>query len=156
MKRIRYAVLALVFITVSCALESKFSLPKNETIDSNLLGTWYSKNDQNSEDWVRIDALDEFTYKLTFNDDSLTAFTTTINGHRIVNIVDNRNDTPNAFYGFSVKKNVLEILEVDENLVEEDFKSQKELIEFFNKNVDRPDFFVNPEQYKRKKSSNYF
>lgn len=151
MKRIGLVLLAVVFITVSCALESKFSLPKNEKVDSKLLGTWYPENENDSEDWIKIEALDDFTYKVTLNDDILTAYTTTINGYRIVNVVNDKNENPNMFYGFTVNKKELQFMEVSDKLTQGDFNSQKELIDFFTYNIENANFFVNPEKYQRKK-----
>ena len=151
MKLIGYALFIIVFMIDSCALESKFSLPKNEKVDSKLLGTWHSENDIDSLDWIKIEALDGFTYKLTLNDDNLTAFTTTFSKYRIVNVVDESNVKPNMFYGFIVKKDELQFMEVTDKLTQGDFNSQKELIHFFKNNIENPKFFVNPEKYQRMK-----
>jgi hypothetical protein len=143
--------LAALLVVVSCTLESKFSLPKTETIDAKLLGNWHLKSDNDSEDLILIEAYDEITYKITLNNDILLAYSATFKGHRIMNIIDESNEKLNIFYGFILKKDKLRIMEVSDQINQEDFNSQKELVDFFEKNVSHPDFFVNPDVMKRKK-----
>ncbi|RED45679.1 hypothetical protein [Seonamhaeicola aphaedonensis] len=144
-------ILLTAIILISCALESEFSLPKGERIDTELLGLWYPENHQESRDWIKIEAFDEFTYKFTLNDDEGTCYSFSLGNFKIMNVVDTTNEKPNSFYGYVLSENQLKVMEVNEKLVDEDFNSQKELIEFFKTNVDRPEFFVYPEIFKRKK-----
>jgi len=152
MKKSTYILLILGCLLLGCALESKFALPKSETIDPALLGGWVFISEDGSEEHILIETLDDMTYRITFDNDVLLAHTVTIKGHHVMNLFDKENeDKPNVFYGFILKKNKLQIMEVTDKLTEGDFNSQKELIEFFETNIDRPDFFVNPDILKRKK-----
>lgn len=153
MKKVLLVICMLVLV-ISCALESVFSLPKEENIDKNLLGTWYSETDEKSDDWLMLEAFDEKTYKLTLEDDVTICFAATIKGYKIMNVVDHTSSKPNMFYGFVVENDKLKIMEVSDKLNSDDFRSQKELIEFFEANIERPDFFVNPDTMIRKKLSN--
>jgi hypothetical protein len=152
MKKLSYSLLLLGFLVLGCALESKYSLPKNETIDPDLLGTWIISSEDSNDELIIVETFDEMTYKLIFDDHVLTAHSATIKGHRIMNIIDTEDgdETPNIFYGFSLKKNKLKIMEVTDQLTDADFGSQQELIDFFEQHIDRPDFFVNPDILKRK------
>lgn len=151
MIRNTFILLTVMIIVVSCTLESKFSLPKSERIDKELLGIWYPENDLESRDWIKIEVLDSFTYKLTLIDDQGICYSVSFGDYKIMNVTDEANEKPNSFYGYVLSKNQLKIMEVNKKLVDGDFNSQKELIDFFKTNINHPEFFVNPEIFKRKK-----
>lgn len=150
MKRIVFILLTLL-VFGGCALESSFSFPKKETLDTNLFGTWVSVKGGDSDNWVTIEPLDEFSYKFTYSDGTATGHTGNFAWHKIMNVIDTRNEKPNSFYGYILKKNKLEVYEVNEALVEKDFNSQEELIAFFEEYAYEANFLVNKEVYKRKK-----
>ena len=54
------------------------------------------------------------------------------------------------FYGVKIKNDTLEFSEVSDKIRKTEFDSQKELISFFEKNITRSDFFINPLQLIRK------
>jgi len=56
----------------------------------------------------------------------------------------------NVFYGFYVKENTLTFSEVNDKLHEKEFESASELLEFFEENVSKKDFFINHLDLKRK------
>jgi hypothetical protein len=153
MKKLLFAI-CLLALVVSCALESVFSLPKNETIDQDLLGTWYSVTDESSGDWIGIEKFDDKTYKLVLDKDVTIMFSATIKEHKIMNIVDHTNSQPNMFYGYVLDGDKLTIMEVTDQMNEDDFASQQELINFMETNIDKPDFFINPEVLMRKELGN--
>lgn len=150
MKKLLIA-LSLLTLVVSCALESVFSLPKEEEIDNELLGTWYSTTEDNSDDWFKIEAFDKKTYKLVLDEDITIMFAATIKGHKIMNVVDHTSDKPNMFYSYVLEGDKLTIMEVTDQMNDDDFTSQQELIEFMETNIDKPDFFINPDVLVRKK-----
>jgi hypothetical protein len=158
MKRSGWMVLVLLVLVMGCALESKYALPKSETIDPELLGTWAFTSDDGTEELLHVEALDAMTYKITLEDEVITAHSATINGHRIMNLVsaDEGYETPNMFYGFVLKKNKLKIMEVTDQWNDDDFGSQAELIRFFEDHIDRPEFFINPDELKRQKNGNSY
>lgn len=54
--------LLILFLVISCTLESKFSLPNDEKINPELIGEWY--NGKGNEDKLTIKKHGEKTYKL--------------------------------------------------------------------------------------------
>ena len=156
MRRSYLVLICTALLVLSCALESKYALPKKETIDPALLGTWAFTTDDGTDEFLRIEAKDDMTYKIILEDDVVLAHTATIKGHRIMNLIESEDEDqkPNIFYGFELKRNKLTIMEVTDQLKVDDFGSQQELIQFFNDNIDRTDFFINPDVLKRKKYNN--
>jgi hypothetical protein len=63
---------------------------------------------------------------------------------------DEKGGKLNTFYGVRIKNDTLEFSEVTDKLRKTDFNSQKELIRFFERNISRTDFFINPERLIRK------
>lgn len=142
MKNKIFSLLFLVLI-VSCALESKFGLPNDEKINTELIGTWL---DTKTNETLIIKKNNEISYKLIPNDSTeLISYSKKIKGFNVLNMITNHNGIKtNSFFGFKLKNDTLEFSEVNKELKETDFKSQAELIKFFNENIDKKGFFINP------------
>ena len=149
MKKIIYGLLIL-FLIISCALESKFSLPNDEKINTKLIGIWYNEKIPNES--VIIKPYGEMKYKLILSDSTeLISYSKRIKGFNILNIIsDYKGKTINTFYGFVIKNKTLEFYEVNKGMRKIEFDSQAELIQFFNENVDKKEFFINPVKLTRK------
>ncbi len=78
----------ILFIMISCALESQFALPNDEKIKSELIGEWYSE--KNGDERIKIIKNGEKLYTLHIIDknetDELIAFSKTIKGISIMNV----------------------------------------------------------------------
>ncbi|WP_338731422.1 hypothetical protein [Mangrovimonas cancribranchiae] len=138
--------LIILFLVISCSLESKFSLPNDENINTELIGEWFNEKD-NSEK-LTIIKYGEKTYKLLLKDkektDEIISFSKTIKGFEIMNLkTEYKNKITNVFYGFKVEGNTLIFSEVNKKLRSKEFESQNELLEFFKDNINREDFFIN-------------
>ncbi|GAA3792975.1 hypothetical protein GCM10022271_26520 [Corallibacter vietnamensis] len=143
----------ILFLVISCALESKFSLPNDEKINPELIGEWYNLKDNDEK--VTIIKHGEKTYKLLLQDkdktDELISFSKTIKGFEIMNIKSEyKNSITNVFYGFKVKGNTLIFSEVNDKLRGKEFESESELLRFFEENISRKDFFINQTELIRK------
>ena len=149
MKKIIYGLLIL-FLIISCALESKFGLPNDEKINTKLIGIWYNEKIPNES--VIIKPNGEMKYKLILSDSTeLISYSKRIKGFNILNIIsDYKGKTINTFYGFVIKNETLEFYEVNKEMRKIEFDSQAELIHFFNENVDKKEFFINPVKLTRK------
>ncbi|WP_179376684.1 hypothetical protein [Winogradskyella wichelsiae] len=141
MKNKIFSLLFLVLI-VSCALESKFGLPNDEEINTELIGTWL---DIKANEMLMIKKNNEMSYKLIPNDSTeIISYSKKIKGFNVLNIVTNDNGVKtNSFFGFELRNDTLEFSEVNKDLKETDFNSQAELIKFFNENIDKKGFFIN-------------
>ncbi|MGJ8549787.1 hypothetical protein [Winogradskyella wichelsiae] len=142
MKNKIFSLFFLVLI-VSCALESKFGLPNDEEINTELIGTWL---DIKTNETLLIKKNNEMSYKLIPNDSTeLISYSKKIKGFNILNMVTNGNGVKtNSFFGFELRNDTLEFSEVNKDLKKTDFNSQAELIKFFNENIDKKEFFINP------------
>ena len=148
----------LLFLFISCALESKFSLPHDEKINTELIGEWYNNNNNNNNnDDVNITVVKhgKKTYKLLIKDteetNELISYSKTIKGFEIMNIETEYNHKiTNVFYGFKIKGNTLIFSEVNDKLIKNEFKSETELLDFFNENITKKDFFINETELTRK------
>ncbi len=69
------------------------------------------------------------------------AFSHQVKNYNIIIVID---DGDYLFCGFELKGNSLKVMEINRKLRTEDFGSQKELISFFNKNIDKSNFFLEP------------
>ena len=151
MKKIIFSLL-IVFLLISCALESKFGLPNDEKINKNLINTWYSLN--SPKDSLLINKKGDFKYEIILSGENeiIQGYTKKIKGITIMNLIveDGKGGKINAFYGIKIKKDTLEYSEVSDKLRKTDFSSQKELTNYFEKNITRTDFFINPERLIRK------
>ena len=141
MKNKIFSLFFLVLI-VSCALESKFGLPNDEKINTELIGTWL---DIKTNETLLIKKNNEMSYKLIPNDSTeIIFYSKKIKGFNVLNIVTNDNGVKtNSFFGFELRNDTLEFSEVNKDLKETDFNSQAELIKFFNENIDKKGFFIN-------------
>jgi len=95
-----------------------------------------------------------FIYEIILSDEKeiIQGYTKEIKGFTIMNlIVDGaKGKKINVFYGVKIKNDTLEFSEVSDKIRKTEFDSQKELISFFEKNITRSDFFINPLQLIRK------
>ncbi len=134
----KYSIVFIILTFISCTLESQFNLPNTKEIDANLLGSWMYNNDPN--DIVIISKKDGITYTILVDDcNQSLAYAYNIKNYNIIAILDGDRY---LFYGFELKSDTLKILEIDRKLQKVDFNSQEELLLFFNKNINRPDFFT--------------
>lgn len=143
----------LLFLFISCALESKFSLPHDEKINTELIGEWY--NNDNNDVSITVVKHGKKTYKLLIKDteetNELISYSKTIKGFEIMNIETEYNHKiTNVFYGFKIKGNTLIFSEVNDKLIKKEFKSETELLDFFNQNITNKDFFINETELTRK------
>tara|TARA_B110000858_G_C17686121_1_gene419014 strand:- start:443 stop:937 length:495 start_codon:yes stop_codon:yes gene_type:complete len=144
--------ISIIFLIVSCSLESVFSLPNDEKIKTELIGEWfYGKN---SEAIIRIEKNNKKTYKLILDEngktEELIAFSKTINGFNIMILInDFDGDSIYEYYGFTIDDKTLTYSEVNKNFRESDFSSETDLLNFFQKNLTKKDFFINPNVLKR-------
>jgi hypothetical protein len=112
-----------------------------------LIGEWfYGKN---SEAIIRIEKNNKKTYKLILDEngktEELIAFSKTINGFNIMILInDFDGDSIYEYYGFTIDDKTLTYSEVNKNFRESDFSSETDLLNFFQKNVTKKDFFINP------------
>ncbi|CAL2089367.1 hypothetical protein [Tenacibaculum sp. 190524A05c] len=147
MKTVFQYLLQLVLISIiltSCTLESKFGLPNTDKVDQNLIGVWSTPCIINQEsDTLTIKPLNEYSYKLLFDtSEELAAYSVKIKDYNIINIISNV-DGNNLFYGYEVEKDTLRFYEVNPELLKSDISSQKELNDFFAKNINKHNFFMN-------------
>ena len=142
----------LLFLFISCSLESKFSLPNDEKIQTDLIGEWSGQ--ENGNELLIIEKNTDQTYKLIIVEkekkEELIAFSKSINGFNIMNVITENDDkVTNVFYGFSIEGNTLTFSVVNEKLREGEFNSETELFNFFQENVSKKEFFINPIKLKR-------
>lgn len=142
----------ILLVLMSCALESKFGLPNDEKIDKNLIGVWGVMN--NTKDSLEIKNKGDFRFEIVISGEKevIQGYTKKIKGFTILNLIvdDEKGGKLNMFYGVRIKNDTLEFSEVTDKLRKTDFNSQKELIRFFERNISRTDFFINPERLIRK------
>jgi hypothetical protein len=145
--------LLILFLVISCSLESKFSLPNDENINPKLIGEWY--NGKDNDEKLTIIKHGEKTYKLLLKDkektDEIISFSKTVNGFQIMNLkTEYENKITNVFYGFKVEGNTLIFSEINNKLRNKEFKSKTELLDFFKENIKKDDFFINQTELIRK------
>lgn len=148
MKRI-FLHLLLIFLIVSCTLESTYSLPNDEDINPQLIGKWYDGKD--TTEVLTVTKHSERSYQLSLKieetTDQIISFSKTINGFEIMNLkTEYKGKVAHVFYGFKIKGDTLIFNEVNNKLRNTDFKSENEVLEFFKENIDNKDFFNNPTQ----------
>ncbi len=133
-----------IFTLTSCTLESKFGLPNTDKVDNHLIGVWTTPCIINQEsDTLTIKSINEYSYKLLFDtNEELEAYSVKIKDYNIINIISNL-DGNNLFYGYEVEKDTLRFYEVNPELLKSDISSQKELNDFFTKNINKHNFFMN-------------
>lgn len=145
--------LLILFLVISCSLESKFSLPNDENINPKLIGEWY--NGKDNDEKLTIIKYGEKTYKLLLKDkektDEIISYSKTVNGFQIMNLkTEYKNKITNVFYGFKVEGNTLVFSEINNKLRNKEFKSKTELLDFFKENINKDDFFINQTELIRK------
>ena len=145
--------LLILFLVISCSLESKFSLPNDENINPKLIGEWYIGKDNDEK--LTIIKHGEKTYKLLLTvkekTDEIISFSKTVNGFQIMNLkTEYENKITNVFYGFKVEGNTLIFSEINNKLINKEFKSKTELLNFFKENINKDDFFINQTELIRK------
>lgn len=143
----------ILFLMISCALESQYSLPNDELINPDIIGEWYPE--KNNNETISILKNDDKTYRLIIKEDEeieeLKSFSKNIKGYSVMNVITESNGKlKNAFYGFNVQGNILTFSEVNDKLRNEDFESESELLQFFEDNIESDDFFINESSLIRK------
>lgn len=144
--------LLILLVIISCALESKFGLPNDEKIKPELIGEWYHK--KNSDERIIIQKNGEKTYRLLIIEkekvEELISYSKTIKGYNIMNVKIEFEDTiTNVFYGFNLKDSTLTFSRVNDKLKDGEFKSESELLEFFEENIHKEGFFIKQVELKR-------
>lgn len=142
--------LLILLTLMSCTLESQFSLNNDEVINEGLLGVW---SDENNEGFLKFEKYNDKTYKVTLiepensekKEKELLAFTSTIKGVQLLNLIINDRDVvTNSFYGIKLEGNALTVYDINKKDVKKDFKSKAKLLKFFQKNITKKDFLINP------------
>ena len=140
---------AILFILQGCSLESKFGLPISTENYTYLIGTYFDKK---SEVKITIETTknNHFSLKMYEKDrenfEELKFYVSKIKNHHIINIYYKENDkTTNIFYGFRLKDRKLYFSEVTDKIRKNDFKSDDDLLSFFEKNVENDGFFHSEE-----------
>lgn len=137
-----------ISLVLSCSLESEYALPNNEKIAPELIGKWTDPNNKN--DVLKFTKKNRKMYNVSIKvneekPDELSAFINNIDGHLILNLIEKTNDsTTNLFYKISVHQDQLTYYEVNDKLVKSEIQSQKDLLQFFQNNIDHKEFFINP------------
>lgn len=136
----------ILLLVISCSLESTFSLPNDEKIQTELIGEWTSKETTN--EFLKIEKKSDKTYNIIIAEkdktEKLLAFSKTINGFSIMNIITEYDGKiTNVFYGFNIEGDTLTYSEVNNKLRENEFNSEIELLDFFKEKINRDDFFIN-------------
>ena len=126
----------IIFLMISCALESKFSLPNDEKINPELIGKWYFA--ENNKETISVQKNSDETYKIILKEDQetkeLISYSKTIKGFNIMNIITESNGKiTNVFYGFYVQGNILTYSEVNDKLHNQDFESESKLLQFLRR-----------------------
>ena len=109
---------------------------------------------EETDGFVRISKRTDKTYTITFfeNDEKRVsqAFSKSIKGYNILNLITTTdNKITNTFYGFTVNGNSLTYFDVNRALKKDGFSSKKELLDFFEKNISKEDFFQDPIELKK-------
>ncbi len=148
MKKIISSVIIALFL-FACALESEFSLPNTEKNDKQLIGTWIANDasgkliiSQNNDNRTLLIKIIDDTNKEEIL--SKNAFNSTINGYNILNLVHVDNASKKqitTFYGYRITKNKLSYAEVNDKFTDRKFTSSKDLLSYFNENIDKKGFF---------------
>jgi len=149
----KYIGFLILFLITSCSLESKFSLPNDEKIIPELIGEWRSEESDN--EIIKILKNGEKSYLIQIIDnngtDELIAFSKTIKGITIMNVkTETKGIITNLFYGFSIESNTLFFFEINDKLRNGEFKSEFQLLKFFEENINKENFLINPTKLKRK------
>ena len=149
----KYIGFLILFLITSCSLESKFSLPNDEKIIPELIGEWHSEESDN--EMIKILKNGEKSYLIQIIDnngtDELIAFSKTIKGITIMNVkTETKGIITNLFYGFSIESNTLFFFEINDKLRNGEFKSEFQLLKFFEENINKENFLINPTKLKRK------
>lgn len=135
-----------ILILLGCSLVSKYNLPNTAKINKNLLGVWVMpclKYEQKEIDTLVIKEFNEYKYKLLFDtNEYLISYSLEIKNQEIMNI-ESKNGQQHMFYGFDIKNDTLRFYEVNKNILRDKIDSQEDLVTFFRKNIDKPDFFIN-------------
>ena len=131
-------------VLVSCALESEYSLPKDTKKDRKLFGVWHPNNAKGS---LIFKANKNKTFMvIMINDEGKTdtlstkSFVSPIKNYKIINLVgESDGKTVNAFYGYRVSKNSFNFRDVKK--IKQKFTSKDDLLNYFENNIDKKDFF---------------
>lgn len=157
MKKALLCLLTIILLN-SCVLESEYALPNDEKINKALLGDWVMESSGEDQSLflqkATFVANTEMTYQLLIKDGDKTekfeCFTKTFDDVEILNLkIVYKGNTTNAFYGYKVQDEVLMFFEVKKKLNEKDFKSQDELMSYFEANINTEDFFMEPSRLVR-------
>jgi hypothetical protein len=147
MKKLFIIILTSILL-FSCALESKYDLINDQTIDNELIGKWSTEKNKGA---IAFEKNNDNTIKIIIINDkkaneviSKAAFTKTINGHHFINLVSDKNKEGkviNMFYEYKIVGKTFKYREVDSDFTKQKFNSSKELLNFFKDNMDKDGFF---------------
>ncbi len=143
MKKTILLLLALVTLT-NCSLNSNYGLPNTEKINPKLVGIWMTPCIENKEsDTLTIKPLNEYRYRLIFDTkEELTSYSKTIKKHSIMTIISSDGNS-NTFYGFDIENDTLRFYEVNPKNLTTEINSSEDLLNFFEANINKHNFFVN-------------
>ena len=146
MKKIT-SIIVLALILVSCALESKFSLPSDQFIDKLVIGNWYIEGETgelvitaNANNTVSISIIDKNGEGKIISTD---AYTSTINNYKIINLVHTSDEGEKlySFYNYRVDQDNLRFRGVNAKFTDQKFTSNKDLLAYFKENIHKQGFF---------------
>ena len=126
---------------VGCTLESEFGLPNDEKINKSLLGRWGNKKE--SQSYMEFVKRTDYTYTLRLIDgdsiEDMQAYTKKIKGRHILTLINKENN--HSFYGYKVNARTFTYYEVNDSLPNGKLESAAQLLNHFEKHVNKKGFF---------------
>ena len=162
LKKLFFALVTCSFFLAGCPYNSKFSLTDSSAseIDTNLTGLWEQIKDTEEKGITTLDInnFNDREYltetmnmekgKMEF--EKHRAFSSLINGQRIINVEDLNSEKKFCFCKYSIKNDTLKVSWVSDEFVKEEFNNRAELFNFFAKHLNDAKFFEDEFFYKRR------
>jgi len=148
-------IVALALLTLTgCPYDSDIPLSNSENsqIDPALLGIWYAKDIKTRNDTIEIKIIDfnahEYliAYKEIQSDGdikmtNLRGYVTAIGDKKIMNLHELGRSNEITYYRYYLADNRLIVAYASDEFIKGDYNGQKELNNFFAKNIDRHELF---------------
>ena len=154
--------LVLLMLT-GCPYESRVALcdSKDAKIDTSLIGEWYSVDNNNKTDTMKINIhnFNSTEYLIEYNEIKssskesttlLRGFITRIKNYKIVNINEVVGDFKYTFFKYDLNGDKLKIAYVSDNFNKTQFDTESKLYKSFEENIDKKDFFEDVMIFKKK------
>jgi hypothetical protein len=142
----------LLFVMTGCPYESKVPLSDScaSGTDPELTGKWILPSSKKDKDTIEFLKFNEHEYYIVshMKENGNTpktmngrAFITIVKGQKIINFSDL--DKPDAFmfFKYQIINNKLITWSPSDQFIKQEFSSSKELLAFFNRNLDKKGFF---------------